>query len=142
MGDPQLRPTDHSGLTVLDLDDCLQRLASAPLGRIAFHLDGELAILPVAHVVDGVDVCFRTTGDSKIQAAVDHDKVAFEVDSYDADSRTGWSVLVQGTAVLEDGEEDVRRLERAARRPWLPAHRDASTWVRIRTQGITGRELG
>jgi uncharacterized protein len=142
MTDPQLRPTDHTGLAMLDLETCLHRLAFTPIGRIAFRLDGELAILPVAHVVDGIDVCFRTTGDSKIQAAIDHDRVAFEVDSYDAENRTGWSVLVQGTAVLEDDEDDVRRLERAARLPWVLAPEGATTWVRVRTQNITGRELG
>jgi uncharacterized protein len=142
MRDPQQRPTDHTGLRILGLDDCLERLSATPVGRIAFPLDGEITILPVAHVVDGVDVCFRTTGDSKIQAALDHDKVAYEVDGYDADSRTGWSVLVQGTAVIEDVDADVERLDRIARRPWVPMHEEASTWVRVRTQSITGRELG
>jgi uncharacterized protein len=141
MVDPEKRPTDHTGLTILDLDDCLERLVATPLGRIAFPLDGEITILPVAHVVDGVDVCFRTTGDSKIQAAVDHERVAYEVDGYDARSRTGWSVLVQGTAVVEGDDAEVLRLDRAARRPWVPAHEEASTWVRVRTQSITGREL-
>jgi uncharacterized protein len=73
---------------------------------------------------------------------VDHDKVAFEVDGYDADARSGWSVLVQGTAVVEDAEADVQRLDRVARRPWVPAHEEASTWVRVRARSITGRELG
>ena len=142
MGKQQLRPTDHTGLRVLDFDDCIQRLAATPVGRIAFPLDGDLAILPVAHIVDGVDVCFRTTGGSKIQAAVDHDKVAYEVDGYDPRTRTGWSVLVQGIAVIEDDAGPIHRLDRAAPRPWVPDHEEASTWVRVRAHNITGRELG
>ena len=136
-----VRPTDHTGLEVLDLETCLARLVAVPVGRLAFHLDGELTILPVAHTLDGVDVCFRTTGDSKIQAAVDRDAVAYEVDEFDAETKTGWSVLVQGTATIVDDEADVRRLDQAARAPWVPPHREASTWVRIRTQSITGRAL-
>ena len=136
-----VRPTDHTGLQVLDLDECLARLAEVPVGRLAFHLDGELTILPVVHTVDGVDVCFRTTGDAKIQTAVDRDPVAFEVDQFDASTRTGWSVLVQGTAMVVDDESDVRRLDRSARAPWVPPHQGPSTWVRVRTQSITGREL-
>lgn len=136
-----VRPTDHTGLQVLDLDECLGHLVEVPVGRLAFHLDGELTILPVVHTVDGVDVCFRTAGDSKIQAALDHDPVAFEVDHFDASTRTGWSVVVQGTATVVDEEEDVRRLDRVARAPWVPPHQGPSTWVRVRTQSITGRAL-
>ncbi|KRF25092.1 pyridoxamine 5'-phosphate oxidase family protein [Phycicoccus sp. Soil803] len=136
-----VRPTDHTGLEVLDLDECLAKLVEVPVGRLAFHLDGELTILPVVHTVDGVDVCFRTTGDSKIQAAVDRDPVAFEVDQFDASTRTGWSVVVQGTALVVDDESDVRRLDQAARAPWVPPHPGPSTWVRVRTQSITGRAL-
>jgi nitroimidazol reductase NimA-like FMN-containing flavoprotein (pyridoxamine 5'-phosphate oxidase superfamily) len=136
-----VRPTDHTGLEVLDLDECLARLAQVPVGRLGFRLDGELTILPVAHTVDGVDVCFRTAGDSKIQVAVDRDRVAFEVDQFDATTRTGWSVLVQGTATIVDDESDIRRLDQAARAPWVPPHPGPSTWVRIRTQSVTGRAL-
>ena len=136
-----VRPTDHTGLEVLDLEECLARLVEVPVGRLAFQLDGELTILPVVHTVDGVDVCFRTTGDSKIQAAVDHDPVAFEVDQFDASTRTGWSVVVQGTALVVDDEADVRRLDRVARAPWVPPHPGPSTWVRVRTQSITGRAV-
>jgi nitroimidazol reductase NimA-like FMN-containing flavoprotein (pyridoxamine 5'-phosphate oxidase superfamily) len=135
------RPTDHTGLEVLDLAACLLRLSEVPVGRLAFHLDGELAILPVTHTLDGVDICFRTTGDSKIQAAVDRDRVAFEVDQFDPPTRTGWSVLVQGTAMVVDDDTEVRRLDSLARLPWVPPHAGPSTWVRVRSQSITGREL-
>ena len=136
-----VRPTDHTGLVVLDLDDCLAKLLEVPVGRLAFQLDGELSILPVVHTLDGIDVCFRTTGDSKIQAAVDRDRVAFEVDQFDGSARTGWSVLVQGTAMVVDDEADIRRLDHAARASWVPPHEGPSTWVRVRTQSITGRAL-
>lgn len=136
-----VRPTDHTGLEVLDLEQCLSRLAQVPVGRLAFHLDGELAILPVVHTLDGVDVCFRTAGDSKLQVAIDRDVVAFEVDWFDAATHKGWSVLVQGTAMLVEDEADVRRLDSVARMPWVPSHEGPSTWVRVRTQSITGREL-
>jgi uncharacterized protein len=136
-----LRATDHTGLRVMELDDCLGRLAQVPLGRFAFVLDGEICILPVNHTLDGVDICFRTSGDSKLDAAVDHDKVAYEVDEYDPVTHKGWSILVQGTAVLVFEDEDVRRLENVAQRSWVPQHAGGYSWVRVRTQSITGREL-
>jgi nitroimidazol reductase NimA-like FMN-containing flavoprotein (pyridoxamine 5'-phosphate oxidase superfamily) len=134
-------PTDHTGLQVLTLEDCLRHLRQSPVGRVAFPLDGEISVLPVNHSVDGTDICFRTLGDSKIQAAVDHERVAFEVDSYDEATRDGWSVLVQGTAVIVTDPEDVRRLEGLARKPWVPGEPSAMTWIRVRSQAITGRAI-
>jgi len=134
-------PTDHTGLQVLSLDECLTHLGRSPVGRVAFHLDGEITVLPVNHTVEGVDVCFRTLGDSKIQAAVDRERVAFEVDGYDESTRDGWSVLVQGTAVIVSDPEDVRRLDSIARKPWTPGDPSLMTWIRVRSQSITGRAL-
>jgi nitroimidazol reductase NimA-like FMN-containing flavoprotein (pyridoxamine 5'-phosphate oxidase superfamily) len=139
--DAAVVPTDHTGLKVLSLDECLSRLGQSPVGRVAFELDGEITVLPVNHTLDGVDVCFRTLGDSKIEAAVDHARVSFQVDSYDESTRDGWSVLVQGTAVIVDGADDVRRLESVARKPWIPGDLSAMTWIRVRSQNITGRAI-
>lgn len=136
------RPTDHTGLQVLQLDDCLERLRTAPVGRLAFMLDGEIAVLPVNHVVRGVDIYFRTAGDSKIQAAVDRDRVAFQVDDYDADTRTGWSVLAHGTASIVADAADAQELARIARAPWVPGDPRSMTWVRVRTMSVTGRAIG
>ena len=139
MSQPPVPATDHTGLRVMGIDECLERIASVPVGRFAFHLDGETAVLPVVHVLDGVDVCFRTAGDSKIQAAIDHARVTYEVDSFDAETRSGWSVVVNGNAVMAD-EEDAQALEDAAGRPWVPD--EGLVWIRVRTQSVTGRELG
>jgi nitroimidazol reductase NimA-like FMN-containing flavoprotein (pyridoxamine 5'-phosphate oxidase superfamily) len=134
-------PTDHTGLEVLSLEECLMHLGQSPVGRVAFPLDGEIAVLPVNHLLDGTDICFRTMGDSKIQAAVDRERVAFEVDAYDESTRDGWSVLVQGIAVVVHDPDDVRRLESIARKPWVPGEPSAMTWIRVRSQSITGRTL-
>ena len=134
-------PTDHTGLRVLTLDECLSRLGENPVGRLAFHLDGEISVLPVNHTLWGTDICFRTLGGSKIQAAVDQERVAFEVDAYDESARSGWSVLVQGTAVIVSDTADVHRLETAAHEPWVPGDPSAMTWIRVRAHAITGRSL-
>jgi nitroimidazol reductase NimA-like FMN-containing flavoprotein (pyridoxamine 5'-phosphate oxidase superfamily) len=135
------RPTDHTGLRVMGLDECLDRLAGVPVGRFAFLLDGEIAVLPVQHTLDGVDVCFRTSGDSKIEAALDGDRVAFEVDHFDPQTRTGWSVLVQGVPVLVDDDAEVRALEDRSAGAWVPLVAGRHEWIRVRSQNVTGREL-
>ena len=137
----RVAPTDHKGLRVLTLDECLRRLGESPVGRLAFHLDGEIAVLPVNHTLAGTDVCFRILGGSRIKVAVDLAPVSFEVVPYDESARAGWSVLVRGTAVIVSDPADVRRLEGMAREPWAPGDPSETTWIRVRAQAITGRSL-
>lgn len=132
-------PTDRRGLRVLDVDTCLRRLRSAPLGRIAFVRDGAPVILPVNHVVDGTTIAFRTTWGSKQLIAEGARQVAFEVDGIDAGRRCGWSVLVRGTAGRVYDEASVDRYERLPLRWWTPPPPDP-VWIAIRPDEITGRE--
>lgn len=134
-------PTDHSGLRVMGTDECLERMGSVAVGRVAFTLAGEIAVLPVHHVVRGMDVYFRTSGGSKIEAAADHDPVGFEADSFDASSTTGWSVTVTGTASVVDDDHLVSELDTLGGAPWPVGESMAAVWIRIRSDQITGREL-
>ena len=133
--------TDHTGLRVMGLDECLRRVGESPVGRLAFPLDGEIAVLPVNHVLDGVDICFLTSGGSKIQAAVDGEAVSFQVDDWDATRRSGWSVLVHGTASVVTDDDDITRLVATARRPWVAVEKDSARWVRVSTRQVTGRMI-
>ena len=134
-------PTDHSGLRVMSTEECLDRLASAGIGRLGFIVAGEVVMLPVHHLVHGVDVYFRTSGGSKIEAASDHDPVGFEVDEYDRATVTGWSVTLTGVASLVDEDDLVRELEALDTAPWPVGDRTDSVWVRVRPDQISGREL-
>jgi nitroimidazol reductase NimA-like FMN-containing flavoprotein (pyridoxamine 5'-phosphate oxidase superfamily) len=134
-------PTDHSELRVMGADECLERLASVPLGRVGFSMDGEVVVLPVHHVVKGMDVYFLTSGGSKIEAAADHDPMGFEVDGYDEADGTGWSVSVSGTAsvVVDDALcAELASLRGDRRFVGDPA---TAVWVVIRSDQISGREL-
>ena len=133
-------PTDHAGLEILPMDDCLRRLASVPVGRVGFNADGEVVVLPVNHAVDGQDVVFRTVRGSKLSSAEEHGLVAFEADDYDPQTHTGWSVVISGHAepVYEDAQ--IRRLTRLGLRPWAAAP-DRPFWIRIRPTSVTGRQI-
>jgi uncharacterized protein len=133
------QPTDHRGLRVLGLDECMRRLRATPLGRLAFVQDGEPVVLPVNHGVDGLDVVFRTTWGSKLQVAEEAGIVAFEVDGFDADRDAGWSVLVKGTASVVYESADTDRVDQLDIRSW-PGHEE-TFWVRLRPFEVTGREL-
>ena len=132
--------TDHRGLRRLGFDECLSRLRDAKVGRIAFATGGEVVVLPVNPFVDDMTILFRTSWGSKLLAAERAEKVAFEVDDFDPAMATGWSVVVQGTLRVIDGDDECARLELVAPPPWLP-QQDESFWVAIQPYDVSGREL-
>jgi nitroimidazol reductase NimA-like FMN-containing flavoprotein (pyridoxamine 5'-phosphate oxidase superfamily) len=134
------QPIDHAGLETLPFEACLQLLASVPLGRIGFHSDGEMVILPVNHAMDGQDVVFRTARGSKLAAAGEQGLVAFEADAYDEQSRSGWSVLVTGRATVVYEQAETQRLGRLGLHPWAAAV-EHPFWIRIRPTSVTGRRI-
>jgi CBS domain-containing protein len=133
-------PTDRRGLGVLDVDECLRRLRSVPVGRLAFVESGVPIVLPVNHGVDGMSIVFRTTWGSKLEAAKAAGAAAFEVDGFDATTRTGWSVLVRGVLAPVYEAGDISRYEALDVPAW--AGRDDDTvWVVLRPDEISGREI-
>jgi nitroimidazol reductase NimA-like FMN-containing flavoprotein (pyridoxamine 5'-phosphate oxidase superfamily) len=133
-------PTDHRGLAVLDLDECIRRLQQVVVGRIAFVHDGEPIVLPVNHGVDGNDIVFRTTWGSKLQQAQHAKVVAFEADEFDERLRRGWSVLVTGQASIVYDENEIDRLERLGVHSWAKVL-DPVFWVRVTPRQVSGREI-
>ena len=131
-------PTDHAGLEVLPSGTCLELLASVPVGRIGFFADGELVILPVNHLVDGQDVVFRTATGSKLSAVEDGGPVVFEADSYDDLDRSGWSVVVNGSAEVIGDDAETDRLSSRGLHPWSTAA-EHPFWIRIRPVSVSGR---
>jgi nitroimidazol reductase NimA-like FMN-containing flavoprotein (pyridoxamine 5'-phosphate oxidase superfamily) len=121
----------------------LRLLASVPVGRVGFVADSEVVVLPVNHVVDGQDVIFRTAYGSKVSAAGGQDLAAFEADHYNEQTRSGWSVLVNGRAEVVEAEADIERLSLSLGRlgvyPWVSAVRHPF-WIRIRPTSVSGRQ--
>jgi nitroimidazol reductase NimA-like FMN-containing flavoprotein (pyridoxamine 5'-phosphate oxidase superfamily) len=132
--------TDRSGLEVLDMEECLELLASVPIGRVAMVDGGEIAVLPVNHVVDDGRVCFRTAPGAKLDAGIMQHVVTFEADDFDDDARTGWSVIVKGRADLVTDPDELERLRDSGIRPWAnPTFR--TNWVTLHATSITGRRI-
>jgi uncharacterized protein len=129
---------DHRGMQVLDFEECLKRLRSSPVGRLAFVLDGTPVILPVNHILDGTTVVFATTWGSKLSVAGSAEPVAFEVDGFDRGRRSGWSVLVKGTAARVYDSSDIDRYEKLLLPSWAPPVEEV-VWIAIRADEITGR---
>jgi nitroimidazol reductase NimA-like FMN-containing flavoprotein (pyridoxamine 5'-phosphate oxidase superfamily) len=132
--------TDRAGLEILHLGDCFGLLESVPVGRIGFLAGGEVIILPVNFLVDGQDVVFRTSAGSKLSAIEIGHYVGFEADSYDAATRSGWSVVVNGLAEIIDSEEEAARLDTLGLSSWGGGASDR-VWVRIRPSAVSGRRI-
>lgn len=95
----------------LTWDDCLDRLQSSTIGRIAVTNRALPAIVPVNYALSGSRVVFRTEPGGMLARACADTVVAFEVDELDPDGRSGWSVLAVGMAELLEGSAALRAAE-------------------------------
>jgi nitroimidazol reductase NimA-like FMN-containing flavoprotein (pyridoxamine 5'-phosphate oxidase superfamily) len=113
----------------------MAHLQRQEVGRLAIPLPkaGPL-VVPVNYVMDGDVVVFRSDPGAKLDA-IALEPVSFEVDEVDRVTRTGWSVLVTGTAHVADRDEvDDLRLQ-----AWVAGTKEH--WVRIVPSSITGRRI-
>ncbi|PRY62549.1 pyridoxamine 5'-phosphate oxidase family protein [Glycomyces artemisiae] len=125
----------------LDPEAALGLLDRAEFGRVAFLADGVPTVRPVNHVLlDGRIVVF-TRHTSALGRAVRRQadvQVAYQADQIDPGTRTGWSVLVAGTAA------DVSRGPHAAQlglqvQSWMKLPLDMV--IAIEPQEVTGLRL-
>ena len=128
---------DHAGLEILTLDTCHELLEETPIGRLAFVEHGEPMILPITYGMWGGSVVFATDTGSKLDAAVMSRPVAVEIDGWDADSRSGWSVVVRGTAMMVDARES-EQLDHLSVTPWVRPE-EPKQWVRVLPYAVPGR---
>jgi nitroimidazol reductase NimA-like FMN-containing flavoprotein (pyridoxamine 5'-phosphate oxidase superfamily) len=127
----------------LDQDECFALLAAGVIGRIGFISDGLPVVLPInfrlvrsTGVTPGTWVAVRTRPGNVIDEALR--TVAFEIDGHDPESRSGWSVLVQGELFHIDSGSTAIRAQFDSD-PWLVDERDA--WLLIQPFSVTGRRL-
>ncbi len=131
---------DHGGMEVLSLEECRTLLSETQIGRVAFISAGEPLIMPVNYRMYGTHIVFRTTTGEKLDAARNAKAVGFEIDSWNTDNQTGWSVIVRGGAHDVDDPETIKELNALGLEPWAKSvARD--NWVRIIPDEITGRRI-
>jgi nitroimidazol reductase NimA-like FMN-containing flavoprotein (pyridoxamine 5'-phosphate oxidase superfamily) len=97
-------------------DECWAMLHDHEFGRLAFHLSGEVHLVPINYAVDDRALLFRTAEGSKLRGVVMNPDVAFEIDEYD-DHRAR-SVVVRGVARRLE-EDEHHRTENIPLRPWV-----------------------
>jgi uncharacterized protein len=129
----------HHSMEHLDEDSCWALLRTTSVGRLAVDDGGRPDIFPVNFVVDGGTIVFRSGAGTKLAAAVLMRWVALEIDGFDYDDRTAWSVVVKGTASTVDGLDDVLAVESLRLEPWVDSAKPV--FVRISARDVTGRRF-
>jgi nitroimidazol reductase NimA-like FMN-containing flavoprotein (pyridoxamine 5'-phosphate oxidase superfamily) len=127
------------GLQELTRQECVQLLEGEALGRVAVTIGALPAVLPVNFDLLDDAIVFRTAEGTKLTAALVESVVAFEVDRADAETRSGWSVLVVGRAEEICDEATLRRARDLGLRSW--ATNIADHFVRIPLDIVTGRRI-
>ncbi|MFE9646280.1 pyridoxamine 5'-phosphate oxidase family protein [Streptomyces sp. NPDC006365] len=130
----------NDAVRALDRHESLRLLAEVPVGRVVYTRQALPAVLPINFSLDtDASVLLRTSTDSDLVRAIGGVVVAFEVDEFDAATRSGWSVVVTGRATVVTDPAEHERLSQAGPTSWMPL-RDP-VFVRIESEMVTGREL-
>ena len=125
----------------MTLEECEQMLGAGSIGRIAVLAAGEPSIFPVLYEYFQKAIVFRTSAGEKLDAVWQSASAAFEIDGWDASTRTGWSVLVTGRTEAIDDESEIAKLDALGLEEWVPSLQP-TTWVRIQPVEVTGRRIG
>ena len=126
-------------MEILEEDECWTLLRSCEVGRLAISIADHPDIFPMNFIVDHGTIVFRTAEGTKLAASVLGRSVAFEVDGYDSDSGSAWSVVAKGTAREIENMHELFDATMLPLYPWHagPKHR----YVRITPIELTGRRF-
>lgn len=99
---------DRGGLSMLPADEARRLVLSAPVGRLAYVRRREPRLVPVRAI--GWDSRLLLSPLESDRGPAVGERVAYEVDGWDATQRTGWSVVVHGTVADVDAGSGVARV--------------------------------
>jgi transcriptional regulator with XRE-family HTH domain len=129
----------QSSLRPIATERCWALLRSAGIGRLVFDtVDGPTA-LPANFAMKGREIFVRTQEGSAIDQIGSDSLVSLEVDHIDDAMRSGWSVLLRGTADHLGASTDVGAIFGIRLDPWAGGGRES--WLRLRPTAISGREI-
>ncbi|MBS43805.1 MAG: pyridoxamine 5'-phosphate oxidase [Nocardioides sp.] len=122
-------------LQELSEEQCRDLLGEHVLGRLVWNGSAGIHVAPVNYALDGDRVVVRVSAASSVAREAEDSPVAFEVDHLDHETRTGWSVLVRGTARIDFHEhEEIPEVD-----VWPAGPRTLVLLVEIAQ--LTGREV-
>ena len=134
--------TDRLGMEVMTERECWDALDEQPIGRLAVTISGAPHIIPINHVTRDREILFVSVAGTKLEAALQRPGLpaSFEVDDWDVDSHTGWSVVARGHLHPVVDLVDHTSLDIAGRPIWIEGYRDRH-WLRLVPDTVGGRRL-
>lgn len=140
------RERDGRGLLVngaaperLTRAECLDLLASLPIGRLVYTRQALPAIQPVNFALSNGEIIIRAGTGGTVIAAARGDIVAFEADALDTSTRSGWSVTVIGRSRRASEPVEISRLRKLPLVSWAP---DAQEYfICIGIEIVSGRRF-
>ena len=131
--------TEDVEMKILSKDECWALLGERNIGRLGVNVGNHPDIFPVNYVIHRGDIVVRTEPGTKLSAALMGHHVAFEIDSFDDDERTGWSVVVHGIARESRTLGSVIRDQELPIEPWAGGRK--TRHLRITPTRVTGRTI-
>lgn len=131
--------TTQGAFNILSVENCWDRLNAEQFGRLAVSVAGRPDIYPVNYIVHDQRLVFRTAEGTKLASMAINTAVAFEIDGYEAETNTAWSVVLHGHARLVQHGAEAEALESLPLFPWntSPKHR----LVQVEPVEVTGRSF-
>lgn len=115
---------EYARFEPLSRQDVADLLRTHEVGRIGWNSSQGPVILPVAYAFDRNRLAFRTAAHGLLSELVDPTDTAFQVDEFDVETATGWSVLVRATSVRVTQPDEVAHWLSRLPAPWAPGPRD------------------
>lgn len=116
--------------------EAMELLRTHQVGRVAWASSSGPVILPVAYAWSDGLIAFRTAGDGVLSELATPTDVAFQIDEFDVETATGWSVLLRATTARVIAQEETASWHRLLS-PWAPGHRDLV--IRLTPRSVSGR---
>lgn len=129
----------NGGTAELTQRECWEHLRTEAYGRLAVIDEDGPSIYPVNVLVDHATLVFRTAEGAKLTALRADQRVAFEVDGFEAESGDAWSVAIRGDAneiVIPREAVQVTELDVT---PWQTGPKPV--FVRVVPTSVTGRRF-
>lgn len=131
--------TGQDAIRDLSREQCLALLSETSFGRVAVSQGALPLILPVNYAMDGPAIVFRTRQGGLLDRTCRNSVVAFEIDTYDEDTRSGWSVVAVGVANVLYAGDWLRAVELGLTSAGAA---DGAVFVKIVPGTVTGRAVG
>lgn len=129
----------RNDIEILDAEECDGLLRDTLVGRLAVSISDRPEIFPINYVVTDHGIVFRSGAGTKLAGAVLTHHVALEIDGYEPENRTAWSVVVKGRARQIERMQDVYDAEDLPLFPWVTSPKP--NFVCIEPREITGRRF-